>query len=230
MPPAGAAIGNSAAPRQTRQVRSPAKSATPTRIAQPPARATPGWTNPVPTSAVRPTSAAAWMSRNRPAISRFEPAVACAPAAESATPASPDNAASTIRRRSGRLIAPCGPVPGQSARAARPIEPSPPSHVSRRYAAGPAARAIPLLQAGPGHEETDMRRIALIAFACAGIAACSPTSTGTVGGAAVGATVGGPVGAVVGGTVGAVAGGSSGAATGARPPHGDGLARPLLRL
>jgi outer membrane lipoprotein SlyB len=62
-----------------------------------------------------------------------------------------------------------------------------------------------------------MRRIALIALACAGIAACSPTSTGTVGGAAVGATagavVGGPVGAVVGGTVGAVAGGSTGAAT-----------------
>ena len=68
-----------------------------------------------------------------------------------------------------------------------------------------------------------------------GIAACSPTSTGTVGGAAVGATagavVGGPVGAVVGGTVGAVAGGSTGAATEAQaPPHGDGLARPLLRL
>ena len=62
-----------------------------------------------------------------------------------------------------------------------------------------------------------MRRIAFIALACAGIAACSPTSTGTVGGAAVGATagavVGGPVGAVVGGTVGAVAGGSTGAAT-----------------
>jgi outer membrane lipoprotein SlyB len=54
-----------------------------------------------------------------------------------------------------------------------------------------------------------MRRIAFIAFACAGIAACSPTSTGTVGGAAVGATAG----AVVGGTVGAVAGGSTGAAT-----------------
>ena len=62
-----------------------------------------------------------------------------------------------------------------------------------------------------------MRRIALIAFACLGVAACSPTSTGTVGGAAVGATagavVGGPVGAVVGGTVGAVTGGSTGAAT-----------------
>src|SRR5215213_2209972 len=64
-----------------------------------------------------------------------------------------------------------------------------------------AARAIPLLQAGPRHEETDMRRIALIAFACLGVAACSPTSTGTVGGAAVG------------GTVGAVTGGSTGAAT-----------------
>ena len=58
-----------------------------------------------------------------------------------------------------------------------------------------------------------MRRIAFIALACAGIAACSPTSTGTVGGAAVGATagavVGGPGGAVVGGTVGAGAGGST---------------------
>ena len=54
-----------------------------------------------------------------------------------------------------------------------------------------------------------MRRIAFIALACLSIAACSPTSTGTVGGAAVGATAG----AVVGGTVGAVAGGSTGAAT-----------------
>jgi hypothetical protein len=45
-----------------------------------------------------------------------------------------------------------------------------------------------------------MRRIAFIALACLGIAACSPTSTG-------------PIGAVVGGTVGAVAGGSTGAAT-----------------
>src|SRR3954453_20162213 len=79
-----------------------------------------------------------------------------------------------------------------------------------------AARAIPLLQAGPRHEEADMRRIALIALACLGIAACSPTSTGTVGGAAVGATagavVGGPGGAVVGGTGGAAAGAPPGAA------------------
>lgn len=62
-----------------------------------------------------------------------------------------------------------------------------------------------------------MHRIAFIALACLGAAACSPTTSGTVGGAAVGATAGavvaGPVGAVVGGTVGAVAGGTTGAAT-----------------
>jgi outer membrane lipoprotein SlyB len=60
-----------------------------------------------------------------------------------------------------------------------------------------------------------MHKIAFIAVACLGAAACSPTTTGTVGGAAVGATtgavVGGPVGAVVGGTVGAAAGGTVGA-------------------
>jgi outer membrane lipoprotein SlyB len=75
-----------------------------------------------------------------------------------------------------------------------------------------------------------MRRIAFIALACAGIAACSPTSTGTVSGAAVGATagavVGGPVGAVVGGTVGAVAGGSTGAATEAQTRRRMALASP----
>lgn len=61
-----------------------------------------------------------------------------------------------------------------------------------------------------------MHRIAFIALACLGAAACSPTSTGVAGGAAVGATtgavVGGPVGAVVGGGIGAVAGGATGAA------------------
>jgi uncharacterized protein YcfJ len=60
-----------------------------------------------------------------------------------------------------------------------------------------------------------MHKIAFIALACLGAAACSPTTSGTVGGAAVGATagavVGGPVGAVVGGTVGAAAGASTGA-------------------
>jgi outer membrane lipoprotein SlyB len=62
-----------------------------------------------------------------------------------------------------------------------------------------------------------MRKIAFVTLACLGIAACTPTTTGTVGGAAVGATtgavVGGPVGAVVGGAVGAAAGSSVGAST-----------------
>jgi outer membrane lipoprotein SlyB len=62
-----------------------------------------------------------------------------------------------------------------------------------------------------------MHKIVFIALACLGAAACTPTTTGTVGGAAVGATtgavVGGPVGAVVGGAVGAAAGGSVGATT-----------------
>src|SRR5215207_5016555 len=58
-------------------------------------------------------------------------------------------------------------------------------------------------------EERSMHKIAFIALACLGVAACSPTTTGTVGGAAVGATtgavVGGPVGAAVGATTGAAA-------------------------
>jgi hypothetical protein len=58
-----------------------------------------------------------------------------------------------------------------------------------------------------------MHKIAFIALACLGAAACSPTAN-TVGGAAVGATAGavvaGPVGAVVGGTVGAAAGATTG--------------------
>ena len=61
-----------------------------------------------------------------------------------------------------------------------------------------------------------MRKIALIALACLGAAACTPTTTGTVAGATTGAIVGGPVGAVVGAGVGAVAGATTGAATGAR--------------
>ena len=60
-----------------------------------------------------------------------------------------------------------------------------------------------------------MRNIALIALACLGVAACTPTTTGTVAGATTGALVGGPVGAVVGAGVGAVAGASAGAAQGA---------------
>lgn len=59
-----------------------------------------------------------------------------------------------------------------------------------------------------------MRKIALIALACLGAAACTPTTTGTVAGATTGALVGGPVGAVVGAGVGAVAGASAGAASG----------------
>lgn len=50
-----------------------------------------------------------------------------------------------------------------------------------------------------------MRNFALIALACLGAAACTPTTTGTVVGATTGAVVGGPVGAVVGAGVGAVA-------------------------
>jgi hypothetical protein len=60
-----------------------------------------------------------------------------------------------------------------------------------------------------------MRNLALIALACLGAAACTPTTTGTVAGATTGALVGGPVGAVVGAGVGAVAGASAGAAQGA---------------
>ena len=60
-----------------------------------------------------------------------------------------------------------------------------------------------------------MRTSALIAFACLGVAACTPTTTGTVAGATTGALVGGPVGAVVGAGVGAVAGAASGASAGA---------------
>ena len=61
-----------------------------------------------------------------------------------------------------------------------------------------------------------MRKFALIAFACLGAAACTPTTTGTVAGATTGAIVGGPVGAVVGAGVGAVAGATTGAVTGAQ--------------
>ena len=61
-----------------------------------------------------------------------------------------------------------------------------------------------------------MRKIAFIALACLGAAACTPTTTGTVAGATTGAIVGGPVGAVVGAGVGAVAGATAGATTGAR--------------
>lgn len=61
-----------------------------------------------------------------------------------------------------------------------------------------------------------MRTIAIIAVACLGAAACSPTTTGTVAGATTGAVVGGPVGAVVGAGVGAVAGATAGATGTAR--------------
>jgi phage tail tape-measure protein len=61
-----------------------------------------------------------------------------------------------------------------------------------------------------------MRTIAIIAVACLGAAACSPTTTGTVAGATTGAIVGGPVGAVVGAGVGAVAGSTAGATAGAQ--------------
>jgi outer membrane lipoprotein SlyB len=60
-----------------------------------------------------------------------------------------------------------------------------------------------------------MHKLAFVALVCLGAVACSPTTSGTVGGATVGAAtgavVGGPVGAVVGGTVGAVAGSNVGA-------------------
>lgn len=60
-----------------------------------------------------------------------------------------------------------------------------------------------------------MHKIVLVALACLGAAACTPTTTGTVAGATTGAIVGGPVGAVVGGGIGAVAGATTGAAVGA---------------
>lgn len=60
-----------------------------------------------------------------------------------------------------------------------------------------------------------MRKIAFIALACLGAAACTPTTTGTVAGAATGAIVGGPIGAVVGGGIGAAAGAATGATSGA---------------
>ncbi|WP_230534658.1 hypothetical protein [Microvirga roseola] len=59
-----------------------------------------------------------------------------------------------------------------------------------------------------------MYKIAFVIAACATAAACSPTTTGAVGGATAGALVGGPVGAVVGGGLGAAAGGVSGATAG----------------
>lgn len=68
-----------------------------------------------------------------------------------------------------------------------------------------------------------MTKLILAALACVGIAACTPTTTGTVAGATTGAIVGGPVGAVVGAGIGAAAGATSGAATNAQvagPPPG----------
>jgi hypothetical protein len=60
-----------------------------------------------------------------------------------------------------------------------------------------------------------MHKLAFLALGCLAVAACTPTTTGTVAGATTGAIVGGPVGAVVGGGVGAVAGATTGAAAGA---------------
>jgi outer membrane lipoprotein SlyB len=60
-----------------------------------------------------------------------------------------------------------------------------------------------------------MQKLAFAALGCLVIAACSPTTTGTVAGATTGAIVGGPVGAVVGGGVGAVTGATAGAVAGA---------------
>lgn len=61
-----------------------------------------------------------------------------------------------------------------------------------------------------------MRVLLFVGFVgLSAMAACSPTTTGTVGGtaagAATGAVVGGPVGAVVGGGIGAAAGTTAGA-------------------
>jgi uncharacterized protein YcfJ len=65
-----------------------------------------------------------------------------------------------------------------------------------------------------------MHKLAIIAFACLAVAACTPTPTGTVAGATTGAVVGGPVGAVVGGGVGAVAGATTGAVASTRAGRG----------
>lgn len=54
-----------------------------------------------------------------------------------------------------------------------------------------------------------MYKLAFVISACMAAAACSPTTTGAVGGAATGALVGGPVGALVGGGIGAAAGSAS---------------------
>ncbi|MBJ6126819.1 glycine zipper domain-containing protein [Microvirga splendida] len=62
-----------------------------------------------------------------------------------------------------------------------------------------------------------MYKIAFGLLACAAVAACSPTTTGTVAGATTGAIVGGPVGAVVGGGIGAVAGATTSQQVQARP-------------
>jgi uncharacterized protein YcfJ len=64
-----------------------------------------------------------------------------------------------------------------------------------------------------------MYRIAFGLLACAAVAACSPTTTGTVAGATTGAIVGGPVGAVVGGGIGAVAGATTTQPIQARPGY-----------
>lgn len=75
-----------------------------------------------------------------------------------------------------------------------------------------------------------MRKIAFIALACLAAAACSPTSTSTLGGAAIGAGAGavvaGPIGAVVGGTAGAVVGSTTGAATEANARRQMAMASP----
>jgi len=63
-----------------------------------------------------------------------------------------------------------------------------------------------------------MYKLALALFACATMAACSPTTTGTAAGAATGALVGGPVGAVVGGVGGAAVGTAAGARTAQAAP------------
>jgi len=59
-----------------------------------------------------------------------------------------------------------------------------------------------------------MRKLALVAVACLGAAACTEITTSSVAGgtagAVAGAAVAGPVGAVVGGTVGATAGVAAG--------------------
>ncbi len=75
-----------------------------------------------------------------------------------------------------------------------------------------------------------MHKIAFIAAVCLAAAACTPTTSGTAGGAVVGATtgavVGGPVGAVVGGGIGAAAGATTGAAVEADARRRTAMASP----